>query len=50
MLFRSAKKKGAGKPEKKGFMQRMIEQAEEQQRQRGEGGSKGRGGAPKGGE
>ncbi|MFM8999981.1 MAG: YidC/Oxa1 family membrane protein insertase [Actinomycetota bacterium] len=57
MKAASAKKKAGGQPEKKGLMQRMIEQAEEQQRQRGEGGGKGdgkggkgRGGDPKGGE
>ena len=56
MKAASAKKKGPGdKPEKKGFMQKMIEQAEEQQqqRQRGEGDAKGRGkgrGGPKDGE
>lgn len=53
MKAASAKKKGsADKPAKKGFMQKMIEQAEEQQRQRGEGDGKGGGkrrGGPKDG-
>jgi YidC/Oxa1 family membrane protein insertase len=49
--MKAASAKKGGKPEKKGFMQKMIEQAEEQQRQRGDGkGGGGRGGKPKGGE